>query len=380
MRRVATTLVMLLLFTGLLHGQTITDLTGMVRCGNGQGSAPAVKLGDKDMLLTAAHVVSRGDEASVTFPNGKTIRVKVVGRDTSIDLAVLEPVDPLPVKTTVLAATAPKRGDEIWTIGYPEGRGPVAKKGQCLENSAGLKDGMMVTQEVIPGDSGGGMFNANGELVGIITVRARDDRGMRWSGGVPLEDIRKATSGNVTCPGGQCRPFPYLGPPQQPYAQPYPYQPYPQPQPQPPKPQTPPPNVPAPMQPLPQQPSPDMAILLDRLDKLQIKIEQMKPIPGPAGKDGAPGTAGPSGANGKDGERGPAGPAGSAGVSGARGATGPAGETGPAGPKGQDGKDGERGVAGPPGKDCDCETLKKRIEAIEKAMEAGIRIQVSPKQ
>ena len=142
----------------------------------------AVLLGP-DEVLTAAHCVLE-DEAVTVRCGGQDIPAEITQRDADEDLASLKlmwdcaAASPSPL--TELAERNPDVLSEVWAQGYPYGeeaasRGivsayvPVAlppydkqahKKRLFLKTDLGID----------PGNSGGGMYNARGELVGICSM------------------------------------------------------------------------------------------------------------------------------------------------------------------------------------------------------------------
>jgi hypothetical protein len=369
LKRLGLTVGLWLLLAVAAFGQTVVDCSVQLKCGNAWGSGTVIRRGGKTTLLTAAHVVAGKESASVIFPSGKTCVARVASRGGQLDIAAMD-LDEGDWPTTALGQVPPKRGDVVWVIGYPLGKGPATRKGEVLANAGNSSIGLMISEPVEQGDSGGGMFDAGGRLVGITTGYISADPRKKGCG-VPLEEIVGFLDGKgvgvqtyPTCPGGSCPQFPRIAPSPSPgYAQPYPYQPPPA--------TRPPAAPPEPMQPLPPPPAVDLTPLMEKLDKLQAKVDAIKPVPGPPGPAGADGARGP---------KGDAGPAGPSGPPGAKGDAGQGGERGPAGPKGEPGLAGAVGPAGKDGKDCECESLKKRIDELEKVIQGGVRIQVNPKQ
>lgn len=150
-----------------LLGATIDDTQNMVVrvvCPNGQyGSGVSIKQG----ILTAAHVIL--DEKNriftgvqlETFSGGKydCLITKV---DVQKDLALLKCRYYL--KRASIAKKMPKVGDKIWLIGNGYG----VRNGYKTGSVGAIQDPfIMLDCRIMPGDSGGGTFNSDGELVGI---------------------------------------------------------------------------------------------------------------------------------------------------------------------------------------------------------------------
>ena len=131
------------------------------------------------MIITNNHVVS--DESGnvmanieVTFPTGEILPATVVGRDPLTDLAVIkvQPTGKLPAAKFV--AGAPEVGEYAVAIGSPLGYensvtlGIVSGLGRSIEGVGIAYTNLIQTDAPIsPGNSGGALANAKGEVIGI---------------------------------------------------------------------------------------------------------------------------------------------------------------------------------------------------------------------
>ena len=124
-------------------------------------------------IVTNEHVIAEADSITVTLHNNVRLKAEVVGRDTKTDIAVLkvEPKRPLPA--AVFGDSDKVRvGDWIITIGNPFGLGGTVTAGivsaRQRDINAGPYDAFIQTDAAINrGNSGGPMFNMQGEIVGI---------------------------------------------------------------------------------------------------------------------------------------------------------------------------------------------------------------------
>jgi len=136
----------------------------------GQGSGFIV--GKDGIILTNAHVVRDASEVTVKLNDRREYKAKVLGSDQSTDVAVLKiNAKDLPV----VALGNPTRlgvGDYVLAIGSPFGfeqsatSGIVSAKGRSLPGDSYVPF-IQTDVAVNPGNSGGPLFNANGEVVGI---------------------------------------------------------------------------------------------------------------------------------------------------------------------------------------------------------------------
>ncbi|MBL0142365.1 MAG: Do family serine endopeptidase [Betaproteobacteria bacterium] len=136
----------------------------------GQGSGFIVS--EEGLILTNAHVVADASEVTVKLTDRREFRAKVLGSDRKTDIAVLKieaselPVvavgnpDDLLVGEWVLAIGSPFGFDNSVTVGV------VSAKGRTLPDGSAVPF-IQTDAAVNPGNSGGPLFNARGEVVGI---------------------------------------------------------------------------------------------------------------------------------------------------------------------------------------------------------------------
>ena len=136
----------------------------------GQGSG--FILSADGIILTNAHVVKDAKEVTVKLTDRRELRAKVLGVDPKTDIAVLK-IDAknLPV-VTIGSSTDLKTGEWVLAIGSPFGfentvtAGVVSAKGRSLPDDSAVPF-IQTDAAVNPGNSGGPLFNARGEVVGI---------------------------------------------------------------------------------------------------------------------------------------------------------------------------------------------------------------------
>jgi serine protease Do len=124
------------------------------------------------IILTNAHVVDGAKDVTVKLTDKREFNAKVVGADKASDVAVLR-IDARNLPTVKLdSADDVKVGQWVVAIGSPYGFENSATAGIVSANARALGDGSYVPfiqtdVAVNPGNSGGPLFNANGEVVGI---------------------------------------------------------------------------------------------------------------------------------------------------------------------------------------------------------------------
>ena len=137
-------------------------------------------------LFTNSHVVHNGGLIKIKLYDGSTAQATLLGEDPDTDLAIL--------KISEIAFTPVKLGDAeelkigqlVIAIGNPLGfqhtvtAGVVSALGRTLEGQSGrMMDSMIQTDAALnPGNSGGPLINADGEVVGINTATIRGAQGL----------------------------------------------------------------------------------------------------------------------------------------------------------------------------------------------------------
>ncbi|WP_423069168.1 S1C family serine protease [Devosia sp. CN2-171] len=168
-----------------------------------------VVIDDQGTILTNLHVAAAAKTLRVTFADGTESRAMLVGARPDSDLAIIRPFD-LPdelVPATLTESTSLVPGDTVVAVGFPFGIGPSASAGVVsgLER-AFAQEGQTKLEHLIqfdaaanPGNSGGPLVNASGEVVGIVTA-ILNPSGLRTFAGigfaVPIETAAGAAGEN----------------------------------------------------------------------------------------------------------------------------------------------------------------------------------------
>jgi S1-C subfamily serine protease len=135
---------------------------------------------DKGVILTNIHVVHGAKRIGLTFAEGMEADAVVTGTRPEDDLAVLQAsAVPDDLQAATLQSTAGLQpGDFVTAVGFPFGVGPSVSSGVVsgLQREFRNPEGQRVLTNLIqfdaaanPGNSGGPLLNATGEVVGIVT-------------------------------------------------------------------------------------------------------------------------------------------------------------------------------------------------------------------
>ena len=128
------------------------------------------------IVVTNNHVIANATEIQVIFTNGDKLKAEVVGRDPKIDIAVLRVKPKTPLKAVSFADSNKLRvGDWVMAVGNPFGLGGTVTAGivSALNRniSSGPYDNYIQTDASInKGNSGGPLFNMDGDVVGVNTA------------------------------------------------------------------------------------------------------------------------------------------------------------------------------------------------------------------
>ena len=132
--------------------------------------------------MTNYHVIKGAQQITVTANDGSTYAATLVGTDEDNDIAVLK-VDAKDLTPAILGdSDTLKVGDAVLAIGNPLGTlsGTVTDGiVSALERQVTIDGNSMTLLQtsaaVNPGNSGGGLFNASGELIGIVNAKSTSD-------------------------------------------------------------------------------------------------------------------------------------------------------------------------------------------------------------
>jgi serine protease Do len=153
---------------------------------NGSGSTPVPhrvnSLGSGFIIdpagyvVTNNHVISDADEVDVILNDGSHLRAEIVGRDTKTDLALLKVTPTHPLKAVKFGDSDKLRlGEWVIAIGNPFSLGGTVTAGivsaRNRDINSGPYDNYIQTDAAINrGNSGGPLFNLNGDVIGVNTA------------------------------------------------------------------------------------------------------------------------------------------------------------------------------------------------------------------
>ena len=148
-----------------------------------EGAGSGVIISKDGYIITNHHVIENARSITVTLSNGNAYKATLVGSDSDTDIAVLSISATESLTSAILGdSTKVVQGDEVVIIGNPLGTlGSSVTNGiiSALDRQITIdgKDMMLMQTNaaVNPGNSGGGMYNMYGELIGIINAKSSGD-------------------------------------------------------------------------------------------------------------------------------------------------------------------------------------------------------------
>lgn len=162
-----------------------------------EGAGSGVIISDDGYIITNYHVIEGANNITVTLRDGNTsYTAKVVGSDSDNDIALLK-IDAKGLSAVTFGDSSKLAvGDYVVAIGNPLGElGGTVTDGiiSALAREVTIEDKSMTllqtNAQISPGNSGGGLFNANGELVGIVNAKdsATEVEGIAFA--IPINNV-----------------------------------------------------------------------------------------------------------------------------------------------------------------------------------------------
>lgn len=126
-------------------------------------------------IVTNNHVIENADEIQIKFYDGTTLDAKLVGTDKKTDIALLKVKSDKPLPFVTLGDSDKARvGDWVLAMGNPLGQDFSASAGiisaRNRELSGTYDDYLQTDAAINQGNSGGPLFNMNGDVIGVNTA------------------------------------------------------------------------------------------------------------------------------------------------------------------------------------------------------------------
>lgn len=165
-----------------------------------EGAGSGVILTEDGYIVTNHHVIDGASTIKVRLSSGQSYTASLTGTDEKTDLAVLK-IDASGLTAAALADSSSVRvGDFVIAIGNPLGElggtvtnGIISAKDREITIDGEPMTLLQTSAAVNPGNSGGGLFNLDGELVGVVNAKSsgEDVEGLGFA--IPANTVKEIT-------------------------------------------------------------------------------------------------------------------------------------------------------------------------------------------
>ncbi len=165
-----------------------------------EGAGSGVILTEDGYIATNHHVIDGASTIKVRLSNGQTYTAALTGTDEKTDLAVVK-INASGLTATKLADSSSVRvGDFVIAIGNPLGElggtvtnGIISAKDREITIDGEAMTLLQTSAAVNPGNSGGGLFNLNGELVGVVNAKSSGENIEGLAFAIPANTVKEIT-------------------------------------------------------------------------------------------------------------------------------------------------------------------------------------------
>lgn len=161
------------------------------------GAGSGVILTTDGYIVTNYHVVEGAQQITVTLHDDSTYTATVVGADQQSDIALLK-IDATGLTPAVLGdSDSVQVGEVVIAVGNPMGTlggtvtdGIVSALNRDISVEGNEMTLMQTSAAISPGNSGGGLFNTNGELIGIVNAKYSDEDAEGLGFAIPVNTMK----------------------------------------------------------------------------------------------------------------------------------------------------------------------------------------------
>ena len=147
-------------------------------------------------IITNAHVVEGAQQITVKLNDGTTYNATLIGSDSQSDIAVIK-IDVSGLTPAILGdSDTIAIGETAIAVGNPSNLGVTSTDGiiSALNRSVTVEGNTMnliqTSAAISPGNSGGGLFNSKGELIGIVNAKNADENAEGLGFAIPINTAK----------------------------------------------------------------------------------------------------------------------------------------------------------------------------------------------
>lgn len=192
-------------FTQVIHDlvQQVLPSLVVVR-GRRHGAGSGIVWDSDGLILTNNHVVGRHTPI-VMLQDDREFESRLIARDPDVDLALLS-IDVTGLTPLRAVSASPRVGEMVFAFGHPWGQRNTVTRGIVsalisAQNRRGDKLPVVRSDAPLaPGNSGGPLVNASGEVVGINAMIVGGDQSVSIAASVAVDFVNKATANRKAQP------------------------------------------------------------------------------------------------------------------------------------------------------------------------------------
>ncbi len=166
-----------------------------------EGTGSGFVISADGYVVTNYHVIEKASAVEVVTHGGETLQAKVIGSESTNDVALLKVEGENMSCVTLGSSDALAVGDQVAAIGNPLGElistmtvGYISAKDRIVDTDGTVINMLQTDAAINSGNSGGPLFNMNGEVVGIITAKysGNSNSGASIEGigfAIPMDDV-----------------------------------------------------------------------------------------------------------------------------------------------------------------------------------------------
>lgn len=178
--------------------ETTVSYWGRTQTYEQSGSGSGVILTADGYIATCAHVVDGAKSLTVTLNDDSSYEATIIGTDSRNDLAIIKIEAEGLTPATLGDSDMLTVGEDVIAIGNPLGElrgtatgGMISAVKRSITVEGTEMELVQTDAAISPGNSGGGLFNASGKLIGIVNAKVSDTSAEGLGFAIPVNSVVK---------------------------------------------------------------------------------------------------------------------------------------------------------------------------------------------